>query len=109
MRQIGWALRESKSPHAGCDGPAAHEHDVPLFVHQADKLVRDRRNAGLIERSVLIGQYARADLDDDGPCTGSYFLSNGITHGIQTGRFNYACASTWISSPANSSFDRSKN
>ena len=81
MGQIGRPLRQTEPPDAGPDGPAAHQHDVPLLVHQPDDLLGDRRHAVLVERAVVVRQHARADLDHDGLRAGGNFLANGIEHG----------------------------
>ena len=84
LAKVRWPLSETKPAHSGGDGAAAHEHNVPVFVHEADKLLRDSGDAGLIESSVLVRQHTRADLDHNGTGTCRDFLADGLNHGFNS-------------------------
>ena len=122
MGQIRRALAQAKPSDAGPDRAAAHEHDVPPLVHQADKLLGDRRHPVVIERAVFMCEHARADFDDDGLRASGNFLANGIEHGRKLRREPacwlsssqqaniavYAGSSTRISTPVTRSFTVSR-
>jgi hypothetical protein len=51
---------------------------VPSFVHQSHNLIRNGRDARVVECTILVREHARAHLDDNGIRPGGNFVSNWI-------------------------------